>query len=296
MREQGHGKGERGEATHGSDSLTPARPLARLRPVNPSWRPLATTGVGSLPVADEADALHLAGGCDVPYLPELPALVPSEAMPSSMTADSTARLERLLGMLSPMVRWVKVQTAGPLTAAVGVGRVVERALRLHRLHRLLVAHGRGSIVILDEPMLTRAAPSDELREALSQLRAAGARVGVHCCGETDWEAVLCLPLELVSFDVECSLERLTSSPSWPSFSAKGGAIFGVVPTTAETSQQLEARCSRLLRRLAETTPHPRALLERSLISPACGLAHRTRETTIAAFRALDEARARLWTD
>ena len=251
---------------------------------------LGTTGVGSLCDADEASALALAAACDVPFLPELPGLDETERMPQSSTADHPERLLRLLERLPESVSTVKVQTPGPMTASVAPSVVMERALRLHRV---VVGTGRRCLVVLDEPLLTMRAPTAGLRKAIDRLRSEGVTLGLHCCGDTDWAAVMDLPLDALSFDVAVSLERAASASNWRAFTRSAALILGIVPTLPVDDAEVGARCSALVRILGHTTEAPRAVLERALLSPACGLALRTFAEQQRVFAALERAQCLL---
>ncbi len=233
--------------------------------------PCGLTGVGSLPFVDVEEALALAASFDVPFLPELPAFDPSEFMiPAALRGfdagePDLALVDRFLQVL-PRPRLVKVQMAGPTTVlafAPGIARtvVIDWLSRRARatLERLRAA-GHTTLFMLDEPALATHAP-DGLTELIEVIRAEGAQVGVHCCGNTDWARLVSFELDFVSFDARLSLDALLADArAFEAYVERGGALaIGVVPTTPGPAFELS--------RLAPL----KHVLSRSLLTPACGL-------------------------
>jgi hypothetical protein len=197
----------------------------------------------------------------------------------------------------------KAQLAGPATVRWGTqlatgGAVVDDAALDRQVFRLLLARclamvkalraaGATPLFYLDEPGLYALDTSDgqhllmlqELRLLVVALQREGALVGLHCCGNTRWEALLALGLDLLSFDVRLSLDALLDVPGpLEAFLAGGGELsLGIVPTdfgeeagVAELLGKTEASFESVL-----GTARARAVLERSVLTPACGLALRT---------------------
>ncbi len=227
---------------------------------------LATTGIGSLPFTSVDEALACSLAHDVPFMPELPSLDPREFLRSAHEErPDTALVRRFLTAL-PAGSACKVQLVGPAT--LGEGSLDTCLRRAHAMLHLL--EGREVLFTLDEPSLR--APSGDHVLLLEELQRAGVRTGLHCCGRPAWDAVLRLPLDVVFLDARLSLEDLTKSPAWPRFVERGGAMgLGVLATSAPPDD-LEARCASVLERLRQTTPALDALLQRSYVTPACGLA------------------------
>lgn len=244
--------------------------------MNPRLPPCALTAVGSLPFVSEERALALSTALDVPFLPELPQLDPSEFMiPSALRGFESGvpdltMLERFLKAL-PGPRWIKLQMAGPSTLSAFAKGVESEAIGpwLALRGRSMIARARAAghevIFVLDEPALATSSVSPSEGLVLNALREAGARVGLHCCGNTNWERLLGLPLDYLSLDVQLSLDALLSHrEAWNAF---GGALMlGVIPTTPGASWDSAAIATKL-----EAVLTPRQL-ERSLLTPACGLA------------------------
>jgi hypothetical protein len=197
----------------------------------------------------------------------------------------------------------KAQLAGPATVRWGTqlstgGAVVDDAALDRQVFRLLLARclamvkalraaGATPLFYLDEPGLYALDTSDaqhllmlqELRLLVVALQREGALVGLHCCGNTAWEALLSLGLDLLSFDVRLSLHALLDvAGPLQAFLDGGGALsMGIVPTDfgeeASVAELLGATTASLESVLG--TARGRHVVERSVLTPACGLALRT---------------------
>lgn len=203
---------------------------------------------------------------------------------------------------------LKVQVAGPLTLAAGMERTRgDRMLADHGARRELAesltegvaAHvadvarrvpGASVVLQVDEPslpaVLAGAVPTIsgygrlravEETEAETYLRgiveAVGVPVVVHCCaarppvGVVQRAGAAAVSLDVARLDAD-ALAELTAAVDnglalWP----------GVVPTTATTHEptvrELAERIVRLWRRLEQD---PAAMTQRTILTPACGLA------------------------
>ena len=188
----------------------------------------------------------------------------------------------------------KVQLAGPVTVSRSVSlfftdeaersRFVDAACRLLGLRaRALVQAvreaGARPWCFVDEPWLHGVdleAPQQQEERArlvrlLAALRADGCVVGLHCCGEPSWGAVLRLPLDILSFDARLS---------WAAISAEEGAL-----------EQLLGRGGRLAFGLSGGDAASQLLndvghrfLAGALLTPPCGLAMEPPTTAEAQLR------------
>ena len=130
---------------------------------------------------------------------------------------------------------------------------------------------------------------------MAALRREGALVGLHCCGNTRWAALLDLGLDLLSFDVRLSLDALLESPeALRAFLDGGGALsLGIVPTNfGEEADPVE------LVRAAETSfaaalPEQTGALRTVLLTPACGLGLRSVSDAERIFASVRTARSAL---
>lgn len=201
--------------------------------------------------------------------------------------------------------FAKVQCTGPVTARWALrlsdGRAASAVPRLEQqIYRLILSRamamarairerGARPLLFIDEPslyLLDRRASAahavifEELRILVLALQKEGALVGLHCCGNADWEPILKLGLDVLSCDTRLSLGALlaTGEAFW-SFIANGGALaLGVVPTNLATSYDLEALLEAELALLRAHAPRPDAVaqvLAQSLVTPACGLGLRS---------------------
>jgi methionine synthase II (cobalamin-independent) len=214
--------------------------------------------------------------------------------------------------------WAKAQITGPMTLRLvlrtadgrslgAVPELEEQVLRLTlaravAMARALAETGASPLVFLDEPGLyafdkrnpQHLVALQGLRIVILALRKEGARVGVHCCSNTDWASVLGLGFDLVSLDARLSLGSLLSQgPAVEKFLSGGGRLaLGVIPTNLEAVY----RVGDLLAALAETVQAHlgsaelrQKVLRESLLSPACGLALRSVSDAERVFGELAEA-------
>jgi hypothetical protein len=197
----------------------------------------------------------------------------------------------------------KAQLAGPATVRWGTGlstggAVVDDTAVDRQVFRLLLARclamvkalrraGATPLFYLDEPGLYALDTTDgqhllmlqELRLLIVALQREGALVGLHCCGNTRWEALLGLGLDLLSFDVRLSLDAVLDVPGpLEVFLRGGGALsLGIVPTDWGEESNVEELVGATEASLESVlgSVRAKAVLERSVLTPACGLALRS---------------------
>ena len=102
--------------------------------------------------------------------------------------------------------------------------------------------------------------------------------GLHCCGNTDWGLLLNLPIDIVSFDAyNYAIPLSLYSDSLKPFLHRGGIIaWGIVPNTAESlaresTTSLVDRLLAAMGLLVDKGIPLDEIVERSLITPSCGL-------------------------
>lgn len=197
----------------------------------------------------------------------------------------------------------KVQIAGPLTVQwsllttegqvppPGVATHVTRTIlaRTLALTQAVEATGARPIVFFDEPGLyaySRSQPRhllmmQELRINIMALKKRGAAVGLHCCSNADWGALMGLGLDVLAIDAKLSLgSLLKAGDSLITFVSMGGRLaLGVIPTNLGTSEpvgELLAGLTAQLATLEQYFPTRASIFEHilgnSLLTPACGLA------------------------
>ena len=260
-----------------------------------AWPPCSTTGVGSLPFTEEADLRAAVRLMDLPYLPE----------PLNRSADEGLVARALRGRaagapdLSSLSRWLpaegpfKAQWCGPTTlAAYGA---LSPAEAVEWCRALVAATTRpGLVLFFDEPGLATH-EAVELTPLITEARARGvSAIGVHCCGETDWDRVLSWPLDFIGIDVRRSLDSVVERPAWRRYVERGGALaLGAVPTAPGERADLGEVCEGIEAALRSRTPNFAQVLHRSLVTTACGLGLHSPEAAWEAIRSLAEVRARL---
>ena len=148
--------------------------------------------------------------------------------------------------------------------------------------------GKKMIMFFDEPYLTgvgsaytTATREDVMHiyaELTDFLKSSGALIGIHCCGNTDWSMLTdTAGIDIINFDAFNFQERFVLyADNLGRFLKKGGLIcWGIVPTqefNVDQSPELLAQKINLgLDILVKKGIDRQLLLERLLISPACGL-------------------------
>jgi hypothetical protein len=133
--------------------------------------------------------------------------------------------------------------------------------------------GYGSAFFsVDGPTITR-----RLNEAIEEFQAQGARVGVHCCGNTDWSLLLSIKADIINFDAWGFLERFSLYPeAVRDFLSRGGVLaWGIVPTSEftgrETVEVLMEKLEAGFRDLMDKGIPEKILHERCLLTPSCGM-------------------------
>ena len=150
------------------------------------------------------------------------------------------------------------------------------------------AVGRTPLIIFDEPSLTGfgSAFSNLTRDkvvGLLNMAAQEARnggeilVGVHICGNTDWEMIFDTNIDLISFDAFSYMEQFLLFPKLLlKFIDDGGYIaWGIVPTInysgAETAEQLAEMLQSAFDDMVRHGADMDRIQSQSIITPSCGL-------------------------
>jgi len=225
----------------------------------------------------------------------------------------------------PRFPFVKGQITGPLTFGLSVhdeqglpalyddtlGDVIPKALLmkgLWQLDRLRPAAGQ-TILFVDEPVLasfgsaaminlSRDRAVGFLRPLVKALQAAGALVGSHCCGNTDWSLLAEAGVDILNFDAYLYRESVgLYAESVDAFLAHGGYLaWGIVPSErrhqGRTARELFDLLLEGVRFLAERGISRDLLVERLIVTTSCGLGLLTEpeaEHTMALLRDLSEA-------
>ena len=152
------------------------------------------------------------------------------------------------------------------------------------------------MIFLDEPGLgTGALPKAELELVRRAASDAGAIVGLHCCAQAPWAAVLGLGFDIISCDARLSLDALLEDQkAWLDFLEGGGTLcLGIIPTNREARYSVGELCESVEASLRATTPRFEQVLSRMLLSPACGLGLHSVQDAVRISAEVKAAQARL---
>lgn len=217
----------------------------------------------------------------------------------------------------------KVQIAGPATVRwvtkTSTGESASRVPELDRqIFRLLLAKSLAlvkavrrtaatPILFLDEPGLyaldlrdpTHVMVLQELRVLVVALQREGALVGIHCCSNTNWAAVMGIGADILSLDVRLSLDALVEDRvAFERFLASGATLsLGIIPTNLDATYEvrdLVESVESALRSTLRKSDRFAEVLDRCLVTPACGLALRNIVDVERVFDDLRSAQKRLW--
>ena len=178
--------------------------------------------------------------------------------------------------------------------------------------KLFGGYGKEMVLFIDEPYLSSfgsafapinrddvLAVLGEFCEALASDRL---RVGVHCCGNTDWSLFTKIGgLSIINFDAFDFFERVALyADDLKGFFERGGSLcWGIVPTQIDeqgaglTSDLLLGKIEAGIKLLASKGIDGKRVREQLLVSPACGLGNRTPDEASKAFALLREVSERL---
>jgi len=202
------------------------------------------------------------------------------------------------------VEFIKCQVTGPFTFCSGINnsegnsilhdkvlmQAMVKGLSMKALWQLeyFKAFGKKIIMFFDEPYLacvgsayTPVNRNDVINvfsELTDSLRSRGCLVGIHCCGNTDWSMLMdARGIDIINFDAFDFQERFVLyANNLNSFLKKGGIIcWGIIPTqgysNSQTPEGLSQKIKSGLDILVKKGIDRQLLLERLMISPACGL-------------------------
>lgn len=205
---------------------------------------------------------------------------------------------------------IKAQVTGPLSFALSVGDENGKPIFYHPLFRDVAVKGMGlkaiwliekfqpfaekTIVFFDEPSLSAYGSSaflgvssadviESLNDVFSMAASRGALTGVHCCGNTDWSLLMQTNVDIINFDAVDYMESMAIYPKELSnFLERGGMLaWGVVPNDSRISQETAEMTLQRLKKgvsvLEGKGVSKNLLLNRAVITPACGCAGLTLE-------------------
>src|SRR4051794_26564661 len=272
----------------------------------PAW---ATTGVGSLPhTFPEPAAAHAAGEYDVPFCPQLPRLE-GDMVREWLGADPLrcgwaperdrerpAAWEAFLAALRrrpPAHGVVKLQVTGPVTlaaalepdppAAAPLAREIAAWLAGNAAGQIATLRARGltALLVVDEPALASAQPSDE--RVWDPLRAVAPAWGLHLCCAVPWALVERAAPDVLSFDLALGAPDRDGARVLTRHLARGGRVaWGVL--AAHRRERAAHAAWRLAAALARLRLSPAAAGPSSLLTASCGTGRLSlrREAEVAA--------------
>lgn len=304
----------------------PYVPQLPMRDANEYMLPHALEGMPGIEADDEGMILLDLGGWKkghVAYDAKLHAAIEDGQVELFLPSPAyAAALEPFLARVKKdEVARAKAQIAGPMTLQWSLrtadGKMPPPAVMTHVSRTILARSlalasaitqaGAEPIVFIDEPGLyafSRMQPNhivmlQELRINLMALKKQGAQVGLHCCSDADWGALMGLGLDILAVDAKLSLPSLMrAGEALVTFVSMGGRLaLGVIPTDsgevepiAALIKNLESRLSTLEQYFPTRASIIEHILFKSLLTPACGLALLKPEFAESVTARLDEFR------
>ena len=197
---------------------------------------------------------------------------------------------------------VKGQITGPVSFGLSITQEDGRAIFYNeQLREIVIKHltmktlwqyrflkqiAHEVIIFIDEPYLSSIGSGfltisetdiqDSLSEVVNLLKNEGVIVGIHCCGNTDWEKLSNLNLDIINYDTYNYPQSLLIHPEVVSSHInKGGYIaWGIVPSSREIEdvnlEGLMGRMKDVFQKVRDKKIDINLLKERSLLTPSCG--------------------------
>jgi hypothetical protein len=262
---------------------------------------LATTGVGSLPGNDPAEAVrHVMTAYDLPFCPQLPCLdgdmieewlgVPPGRCGWSPDRDrplprSWATFLDAVVRTRPRHGVVKLQVTGPVTLcwaledrsssqpAIFAHDVAEwLADNVQRQIFALAEHGLDCLLVVDEPALGMVPPHPSLVRAWDPLRDIAGAWGLHVCCQPPWVLLESAEPDLVSFDLVQHPPLGEALDTLRRLVCAGTTIaWGVTPTTGRGGAESAGRfLDHAIEGLTSARMDPMELLAASVLTASCG--------------------------
>ena len=143
------------------------------------------------------------------------------------------------------------------------------------------------IIFIDEPYLASVGSAlislkvdeviEKLNEVITAIHNEGAITGIHCCANTDWSILMRTEVDIISFDAFGYAKNLLLYTDWiRKYFDRGGVLaWGITPSTDDIDRVDAALLWEVLMeswgKLEESGFSRKELIERSLITPSCGM-------------------------
>ncbi|MEI8182431.1 MAG: hypothetical protein WCG29_06960 [Desulfomonile sp.] len=217
--------------------------------------------------------------------------------------------------------FIKVQVTGPLSFSLTVTDETRKPIFYHPIFRDVAVKAMGLkavwlmekckpfaekvIVFFDEPSLSAYGSSaflgvsqadvvESLNDVMNMVAARGGIPGVHCCGNTDWGMLMETSGRIINFDAVDYLESLAIyTKELSQFLERGGVLaWGAVRNTErireESSDDVIRRLNDGLTFLNKNGVNRTALMEKIILTPACGCAGLAVSDATEVYRTLSE--------
>ncbi len=211
--------------------------------------------------------------------------------------------QRLSALDLTGIEFIKCQVTGPFTFCSGItsldGKtILHDAVLLQAMIKglsmkalwqldLFKKFGKKMIMFFDEPFLSAVGSAytpvnrgdviNGFSELTDGFKDQDCLIGIHCCGNTDWSMLTDSEnIDIINFDAFEFQERFVLyADNLNSFLKRGGIIcWGIVPTQGYSGQGPDILAQKIksgLDILVKKGIDRQLLLERLMISPACGL-------------------------
>ena len=197
-------------------------------------------------------------------------------------------------------KFLKGQVTGPASFALSLADESRKALIYNTelfegLTKLLEMKARWQIakmkelsddvvIFIDEPYLVSIGSSyvnidlkktmSAIDEVAGAIRKEGALAGLHCCGNTDWHAILEREIDILSFDAYTFMEEFfLYKDDIKKFTNRGGTIaWGAIPTSVSGGKVADERkVLDILKAGADRLAKVSKGASSHIITPSCGL-------------------------
>lgn len=160
------------------------------------------------------------------------------------------------------------------------------------------------ILFIDEPYLGSIGsgflniPEEDVERVLGEIiqifKDKGIPVGIHCCGNTDWQKIIPLGIDIINYDAYNYTDSLLVYPQLlKEHIERGGYIaWGIVPS-GEAIREISAmdlllKFQDILKRLTQKGINEEDLIRASLITPSCGMGTASEEMSLKVLKVMRE--------